>query len=236
MTAGRQFAERAPSTPPREAGTPPAFDLVDVLNRADVADAARAAQEVIVVEDRLAADNLLAPYADRLPPALAATSVAPGSVVEVTTDFEQRHGPVAQAMACGPSLVRDGALDLDCEAEHFGQQDIRAISFFLPRTIETHRAARSFLGRRGDTLVLGTVSETVYGHGAAGYSAGMTFGELAQLALDLDFDSAYALDGSSSLVARAGGRVRVLNAPTGGADVAAGVERYINTHWLVHGR
>ena len=164
--------------------------------------------------------------------------VAVGAVVEATTDFEQRNGPVRQAMACGPSLVRDGVLDLDFEAEDFGQQDSTVISFFLPRTVETYRAARSFLGCRGRTLVLGTVSGTAYGHGTGGYSGGMTFGELAQLALDLDLDSAYALDGggSSSLVARDRGRVRVLNAPTGGADVAAGVERYINTYWLVHAR
>jgi hypothetical protein len=171
--------------------------------------------------------------ASRLLPQLAV-----GAVVEVVTDFEQRHGRVQQAMACGPSLVRDGVLDLDFDAEHFGQQDSTVISFFLPRTVETYRAARSFLGRRGSTLVLGSVSGTAYGHGAVGYSGGMTFGELAQLALDLDLDAAYALDGggSSSLVARDRGRARVLNAPTGGADVAAGVERYINTYWLVHRR
>ncbi len=164
--------------------------------------------------------------------------VAPGDRVEVVTDFEQRHGPVRQAMACGPSLVRDGVLDLDFEAEHFGQQDSTVISFFLPRTVETYRAARSFLGRRGASLVLGTVSGTAYGHGPVGYSGGMTFGELAQLALDLDLELAYALDGggSSSLVARDQGRIRLLNAPTGGADVGAGVERYINTYWLVHPR
>jgi len=44
-----------------------------------------------------------------------------------------------------------------------------------------------------------------------------------------------ALDGggSSSIVARDGGVVRVLNAPTGGADVGPGEERFINTYWLV---
>jgi len=170
--------------------------------------------------------------AQRLP------GLVPGARVEVRSDFQQRHSPVRQAMACGPSLVREGVLDLDFEAEHFGQQDSTVISFFLPRTVETYRAARSFLGRRGETLVLGTVSGTAYGHGPVGYSGGMTFGELAQLALDLDVEDAYALDGggSSSLVARDGGRARVLNAPTGGADVAAGVERYINTYWLVHAR
>jgi exopolysaccharide biosynthesis protein len=66
----------------------------------------------------------------------------------------------------------------------------------------------------------------------------MTFGEMGQLCLDLGVDHAYALDGggSSSLVARDGGVPRVLNTPTGGADVSAGEERYINTYWLVHER
>jgi exopolysaccharide biosynthesis protein len=141
-------------------------------------------------------------------------------------------------MACGPHLVRDGALCLNFEEEDFGQQDSTVISFFLPRWVETYEAARSFVALRDDTLILGTVSGTAYGYGKPEVSAGMTFGELAQLCLDLEVDHAYALDGggSSSLVARINGQPRVLNTPTGGADVGKGEERYINTYWLVFTR
>ncbi len=91
---------------------------------------------------------------------------------------------------------------------------------------------------RDRTLILGTVSGTAYGYGKPELSGGMTFGELAQLCLDLGADNAYALDGggSSSLVARDHDVVRVLNAPTGGADVGQGEERFINTYWLVFAR
>jgi hypothetical protein len=164
--------------------------------------------------------------------------VAPGVDVRSGSEFERRHGPVVEAMACGPLLVRDGVADVDFVAEDFGQQDSTVMSFFLPRTVETYRAARSFLGMRGRTLVLGAVSGTAYGFGSVRTSAGTTFGELAQLCVDLGLDTAYALDGggSSSVVGRRGGVPTVLNAPTGGADVAAGEERFINTYWLVHRR
>ena len=159
-----------------------------------------------------------------------------GTPVTSRSAFTQRRPDIAHAMACGPLLVRDRVIDLDFEREDFGQQDSTVMSFFLPRTVETYRAARSFMGRRGSTLVLGTVSGTAYGFGRSDASAGVTFGELAQMCVDLGLDTAYALDGggSSSVVARDGGRLRVLNAPTGGADVAAGEERFINTYWLIH--
>jgi len=164
--------------------------------------------------------------------------VGPGDAVEVGNDFPAGRGRVAEAMACGPSLVRDGAVDLDFTDEDFGQQDSTVMSFFLPRTVETYEAARSFVARRGSTLILGTVSGTAYGFGRSTVSGGMTFGEMAQLCLDLGADHAYALDGggSSSLVARDNGQVKVLNTPTGGADVVQGDERFINTYWLVFQR
>ncbi|MEL6546004.1 MAG: phosphodiester glycosidase family protein, partial [Myxococcota bacterium] len=86
--------------------------------------------------------------------------------------------------------------------------------------------------------VLGTVSGRAFGSGAHSYSAGMTFGELAQLACDLGLDSAMGLDGggSSSLVLRSGEDVTVLNVPTGGADVPRGAERFISTALLVKSR
>jgi len=129
-------------------------------------------------------------------------------------------------------------VDLDFTDEDFGQQDSTVMSFFLPRTVETYEAARSFVARRGSTLILGTVSGTAYGFGRSTVSGGMTFGEMAQLCLDLGADHAYALDGggSSSLVARDNGQVKVLNTPTGGADVVQGDERFINTYWLVFQR
>jgi hypothetical protein len=161
-----------------------------------------------------------------------------GAPVEVANNLPAGCGRVLEAMACGPSLVRDGAVDIDFETEDFGQQDSSVMSFFLPRWVETYQAARSFMALRGDTLILGAVSGTAYGWGRGGASAGMTFGELAQLCRDLDVDRAYALDGggSSSLIAREHGEVRILNTPTGGADVTAGEERYINTSWLVFAR
>jgi len=160
--------------------------------------------------------------------------VKAGDEVKVGNNFPASWGEVAQAMACGPHLVRGGQLDLSFEEEDFGKQDSTVISFFLPRTVETYEAARSFMMLRDDKLIVGTVSGTAMGYGAPKESGGMTFGELAQLALDLGADHAYALDGggSSSLVARVGGRVRVLNIPTGGADVRKGEERFINTYWL----
>jgi len=66
----------------------------------------------------------------------------------------------------------------------------------------------------------------------------MTFGELAQLCVDLEADDAISLDGggSSSLVARVTGRPRVLSYPTGGSDVVEGSERFIKTYWLARER
>ncbi len=161
-----------------------------------------------------------------------------GLPVTVHNNFPATRGRVLHAMACGPSLVRDGVLDTDFEGEDFGQQDSTVMSFFLPRSVETYEAARSFMAVRDRTLILGSVSGMAYGFGRAAASGGMTFGELAQLCLDLGADRAYALDGggSSSVVARAGGEPRVLNAPTGGADVGIGEERFINTYWLVYPR
>lgn len=167
---------------------------------------------------------------------LAGVSV--GDRVTVGNNFPPSRGQVLQAMACGPHLVHDGALNLNFEEEDFGQQDSTVMSFFLPRWVETYEAARSFMAVRDNTLILGTVSGTAYGYGRPQVSGGMTFGELAQLCLDLNVDHAYALDGggSSSLIARANGQVRVLNTPTGGADVGQGEERYINTYWLIFPR
>lgn len=166
------------------------------------------------------------------------SQVAPDRPVIVENNFAVRRGRVMHAMACGPSLVRDGVLDIDFEAEDFGQQDSTVMSFFLPRSVETYEAARSFMAVRDRTLLLGTVSGTAYGFGRSTTSGGMTFGEMAQLCLDLGVEDAYALDGggSSSLVARHHGDPRILNTPTGGADVQPGEERYINTYWLVHQR
>ena len=157
-----------------------------------------------------------------------------GDEVKVGNNFPASWGEVEQAMACGPHLVRGGQLDVSFKEEDFGKQDSTVISFFLPRTVETYEAARSFMMLRDNKLIVGTVSGTAMGYGAPRESGGMTFGELAQLALDLGADHAYALDGggSSSLVARVGGEVKVLNIPTGGADVRKGEERFINTYWL----
>jgi hypothetical protein len=165
-------------------------------------------------------------------------SLQVGAAVTVGHDFPASSGRVTEAMACGPSLVRSGSPDVDFGAEDFGQQDSTVMSFFLPRSVETYEAARSFLAVRDDTLILGTVSGTAYGFGRTAASGGMTFGELAQLCVDLGVEHAYALDGggSSSLVARNGGAVRVLNSPTGGADVGQGEERFINTYWLAFER
>jgi hypothetical protein len=87
---------------------------------------------------------------------------------------------------------------------------------------------------KGGKLSLGAVSGTALGDGPPRASAGMTFGELTQLAIDLGADQAYALDGggSSSIVVWRGGKVDVLNTPTGGSDVPRGKERFINTYWL----
>lgn len=137
-------------------------------------------------------------------------------------------------MACGPHLVRNGQLSISFEAEDFGQKDSSVMSFSLTRAVETFEAARSFMMLRQGKLVIGVVGGTALGSGVPTESGGMTFGELAQLTLDLQADHAYALDGggSSSIVVSTEGEVKCLTIPTGGSDVARGEERFINTYWL----
>ncbi len=178
-----------------------------------------------------------------IPRPAAATTLADvrvGDKVEVMNDFPNYLGPVRDAMACGPLLVRDGQVDLDLAAEEFGDKDTACLPFSLSRSVDRFRAARSFVGLTPERLVLGTVSGTQFGSGPPRVSAGMTFGELAQLCADLGLEHAIGLDGggSSSLVSGLnrfpdGDRPFVLNVPTGGADVPEGTERFINTHWLV---
>lgn len=153
-------------------------------------------------------------------------------------NFPTSLGEVHQAMACGPHLVCDGQPDISFREEEFGEKDSTVMSFSLTRAVETFEAARSFMMIRDGMLTIGTVSGTALGTGAPTTSGGMTFGELAQLCLDLRADDAYALDGggSSSIVVRVGEEVRVLNIPTGGSDVEKGEERFINTYWLLFRR
>lgn len=162
------------------------------------------------------------------------TGVRVGDPVTIGNNFPAHLGKVEQAMACGPHLVRDGQLDISFQAEDFGEKDSSVMSFSLTRAVETFEAARSFMMLKGGKLIIGTVSGTRLGTGAPAESGGMTFGELAQLCLDLGADHAYALDGggSSSLVAKMGEEMMVLNIPTGGSDVPKGEERFINTYWL----
>jgi len=161
--------------------------------------------------------------------------VQTGDEIELGNNFPARLGKVKEAMACGPQLVRDGQVDLDFEFEDFGEKDSSVVPFSLTRAVDTFRTARSFVMLGNGKLVLGAVSGTYFGSGEPRVSLGMTFGELAQLALDLGAEQAIALDGggSSSLVAKTEEGVKVLNVPTGGADVPEGEERFINTHWLV---
>ena len=161
--------------------------------------------------------------------------VQAGDKIELGNNFPAHLGKVKEAMACGPQLVRDGQVDLDFEFEDFGEKDSSVVPFSLTRAVDTFRTARSFVMLANGKLILGAVSGTYFGSGEPRVSLGMTFGELAQLALDLGAEQAIALDGggSSSLVARTEEGVKVLNVPTGGADVPEGEERFINTHWLV---
>jgi len=158
-----------------------------------------------------------------------------GDRVVIGHNFPPRLGRVQQAMACGPLLVRDGQVDFDPEFEDFGEKDTSVVPFSLTRAADTFHTARSFVMLKEDRVVLGTVSGTALGSGPPRVSLGMTFGELAQLCLDLGAEQAIALDGggSSTLVARINGVPHVLNVPTGGADVPEGEERFINTYWLV---
>ncbi|MDY7018468.1 MAG: phosphodiester glycosidase family protein [Chloroflexota bacterium] len=157
-----------------------------------------------------------------------------GDRVVVSNNLPPSLGEVEQAMACGPHLVRNGQLDISFKAEDFGEKDSSVISFSLTRAVETFEAARSFMMLRDGKVFIGTVGGTALGSGAPTESGGMTFGELAQLAMDLRADDAYALDGggSSSIVVVTENEAKCLTIPTGGSDVAKGEERFINTYWL----
>ncbi len=159
-----------------------------------------------------------------------------GDAATTDNNFPPSRGKVRQAMASGPYLVRDGQLAISFEAEDFGEKDSTVMTFSLTRAVQSFEAARSFMMLRDDKLTIGTVSGTSLGSGVPSDdpSMGMTFGELAQLAMDLGADQAYALDGggSSSIVVWRKGTVDVLNTPTGGSDVPRGKERFINTYWL----
>jgi hypothetical protein len=159
-------------------------------------------------------------------------------LLTVHNNLPVSYGRVIQAMACGPHLVREGQMAIDFVAEDFGERDSTVMSFFLPRTVESYDAARSFMVLRDGLLTIGVVSDAAMGYGAPQEIGGMTFGELAQLALDLGADHAYALDGggSSSIAVRHRGEVRTLDIPTGGADVGKEQERFINTYWLFYER
>jgi hypothetical protein len=161
-----------------------------------------------------------------------------GDPVLTDNNFPSSLGTVDQAMACGPHLVANRQMDLSFKVEDFGEKDSSVMAFSLTRAVETFEAARSFIFLRSGRLFLGTISGEALGGGTPTQSAGMTFGEMAQLCVDFQADDAYALDGggSSSLVARDAGEVKVLNIPTGGSDVPRGEERFINTHFLVFER
>ena len=157
-----------------------------------------------------------------------------GDPIVIGNDFPRSLGSVEEAMACGPLLVRDGQVDLDFEVEGFGEKDSTVLPLSLTRAVGSLRAARSFVMLRSGGLVLGVVSGTLLGGGPPTASVGTTFGELAQLCVDLGAEHAMAFDGggSSSLVAQVDGQPRLLNVPTGGADVPAGVERFVKSYWL----
>ena len=161
-------------------------------------------------------------------------SLAVGDPVEVHNDFPRHLGTVRQAMACGPQLVRDGQPDLHFAFEDFGDKDSTMLPLSLTRAAETFEAARSFVMLQGEQVFLGAVSGVSLGSGDGSQSRGMTFGELAQFAVDWGADQALAFDGggSSSIVVRWENDVRTLNVPTGGSDVPQGAERFINTYWL----
>ena len=157
-----------------------------------------------------------------------------GDRVEIKNDFPGELGEVEQAISCGPQLVRDGQMEVDFDFEDFGEKDSLRVPFSLTRSVDIFDAARSFVMLKEGKLHLGAVSGALFGSGPPTVSAGMTFGELAQLAMDLGAEQALALDGggSSSIVARTPEGVKVLNVPTGGSDVPQGIERLINTYCL----
>lgn len=156
--------------------------------------------------------------------------LAVGAMLKVENDLPREVGEVECAMACGPQLIKDGEINIDFVGEEFGTKDSAVMSFFLPRLIDRYEAARSFLAiTRSGRLLLGVVSGRALGTGNSTLTAGMTFGELAQLASDLGAYQAINLDGggSSSLIASQQQQLQLLNVPTGGSDVAPGGERFI---------
>lgn len=146
-------------------------------------------------------------------------------------------GPVRQAMSCGPLLVRDGQVDVDLALEGFGDKDTGVLPLSLTRAVDTFSAARSFVMTRSGRVVLGAVSGTQVGMGPVKVSAGMTFGELAQLCADLGAEDAMGLDGggSSALLAGLPDGPLLVSVPTGGSDVPAGAERFLSTYLLATG-
>lgn len=159
--------------------------------------------------------------------------------IRVENNFPKERGRVVEAMACGPQLVRDGETEIDFALEEFGTKDSAVMSFFLPRLVDRYEAARSFVATtKSGTLLLGSVSGRAFGLGGSDQPAGVTFGELAQLASDLGAENAMGLDGggSSSMIARRGEELKLLNVPTGGADVPRGKERFIANAIMVHRR
>ncbi len=138
---------------------------------------------------------------------------------------------IKEAIGCGPLLVQNGEIEINFNKEDFGKQDSSVMSFFLPRQFEKYEAARSFIGLRGDKVVIGAVSGCSYGTGLQETSTGMTFSELAMFCRDIGLETAMGLDGggSSSIVTKQEGDFKILNTPTGGKDVPRGTERFIST-------
>ena len=160
-------------------------------------------------------------------------SVAPDQPVGLPPDLPPEMGPVQEAMSCGPLLVRDGEVDVDLGLEGFGDKDTGVLPLSLTRAVDSFSAARSFVMTRAGKVVFGTVSGTQVGVGSPEVSAGMTFGELAQLCADLGAEDAMGLDGGGSSALVVGEGVgQVVNVPTGGSDVPPGKERFVATYLL----
>jgi hypothetical protein len=155
--------------------------------------------------------------------------------LELPPDLPPGVGPVREAMSCGPLLVRDGEVDVDFGLEGFGDKDTGVLPLSLTRAVDSFSAARSFVMTRAGKVVFGTVSGTQVGFGVPEVSAGMTFGELAQLCADLGAEDGMGLDGGGSSALVVGeGLNHLVNVPTGGSDVPPGTERFVATYLLAH--